>query len=112
MKWLFIAILVLLILSCGCGCTTVTQNNYNIKQAAEYSFVESATDIAFTIKPSAIPLKAKYVEVVFDKKYLGYFPVNQTIYLPKFTGSKRMTLIFSTAQSTKIEPKKELTITN
>ena len=110
MKWFFIAILSVILFSCGC--TTVTQNNYNIKDTPEVFYSESATDISLNLKPTIIPITAKYVEVILNTTYMGYFPVKQTIYLPKFKGSKKITLMFNDAAGKKILPKKEITLTN
>lgn len=58
-----------------------------------YSLVKNRDTFSITLK--CIPANAKYVEVIFDSDYFGYFPVHKPIFLPMYTGQKKLIVFFA-----------------
>lgn len=111
-KVLVYLFIVVVVLSCG-GCTTLSTQpqstpSINIKeQIPRYSFTETKTHIAFMLKDATITPIAKFSEVVFDGRYLGYFDITDTVFLPKFKGSKRIVFLFSDDKGKKLNMHRE-----
>lgn len=76
----------------------------NPDQADKLNFAlnkESGT-IGLKFNTSYFPDNAHFIEVIFDGVYQGYFPANDTIYIPSFTGKKQIIVLLSDAKGNKL----------
>jgi hypothetical protein len=105
-KYLFILFSSFFFLNLSCTKTQKGLNpNLEVKEEKEpqevyskescYNLVKNRDTISFSLTASCIPATAKYVEVIYDSDYYGYFLVNKPIYLPMFPGQIKLIVFFS-----------------
>jgi hypothetical protein len=61
-----------------------------------YSIIKNRGTISFSLFATCIPPTAKYVEVIYDGDYMGYFLVNKPIYLQAYQGQVKIILMYCT----------------
>lgn len=111
-----LTIFLLLFLLFHSSCTTInnTQNNiptHSKDTTSAYTILKSGSMIILSLKSTSIPKDAKYMEVVFGRSYYGYYSVDANIYLEKFTGTKKLILLFCDKNGKSLNLKNEFTLT-
>ena len=70
----------------------------------------SVVAIKFNVK--YFPANTATVEIIYDGKYLGYWPINETILLPRLEGKRELKVNLVDANNQKIGPMRSFIVTN
>jgi len=68
--------------------------------------------VAIHFNPSYFPSNAFAVELIYDNVYLGYFPIKETILLPKRQGKRELRANLIDADNKKIGPMRTFIVNN
>lgn len=93
MRWFSLTLLLFLL----SGCATTSEQKLGVgdihpKAPLIISEKDSNTLSVLLVEP--LP-DSKYVEVIFEDAYLGFFPIQQEVFIPNFKGSKQIDFMFS-----------------
>lgn len=106
-KYIFILVSSFFLLSLACNkILNEFTSSLKVKEEAQvlevyskdscYSIVKSRDTISFSVVATCIPPTAKYVEVIYDGDYMGYFLVKKPIHLQAYDGQAKIILRYCT----------------